>query len=84
MINKIGSIPISRYVVGEMEDRSASRGIAPLLAYDIVLRIIPDASEEFHQHVLEAVAKVDPANAHVTIVFKRLLYSSYLIGFILH
>ncbi len=43
-----------------------SRGISPFLAYDIVLEYMPEASEELHQHVLEAVAKVDRANALVT------------------
>ena len=43
-----------------------SRGISPFLAYDIVLKYMPEASVKLHLPVLEAVAKVDRANALVT------------------
>ena len=48
----------------------ATRGISPLLAYEIVLVHMPKArkaSDKFHQKILEAVAKVDRKNIHVTI-----------------
>jgi len=48
-----------------MADRMASRGMSPLLAYEIVLVHMPKASQKFHQQILEAVAKVDRGNLHV-------------------
>ncbi len=50
-----------------MADRMVSRGISPVLAYEIVMVHMPKASQTFHQKILEAVAQVDRQNIHVTI-----------------
>jgi len=51
-----------RCVEEEMADRCASRGISPLLAYELVHRYLPKASQELKLYILESVAQVDPIN----------------------
>lgn len=55
----------------EMADRSASCGISPILAYEIVQLHLPQASGKLNVHILEAIAKIDPSNPLVSSISLR-------------